>query len=67
MIQVVINGKEAEINNDATVKDLLLDRKINPDIVVMEVNRDIISKNKYKDVRLQPGDQIEIVHFVGGG
>ena len=33
----------------------------------VEVNRDIIPRDEYATCRLQPGDTIEIVHFVGGG
>ena len=43
----------------------LLDLK--PEQVAIEVNREIIKKHQWEDVKLQSDDVVEIVHFVGGG
>jgi len=33
----------------------------------VELNREIISRDVIGDVRVEEGDQVEVVHFVGGG
>jgi thiamine biosynthesis protein ThiS len=67
MIRVRLNGKEREIESDLTVMDLLESLKLNPHMVVVELNREILSRDVIGDVRVEEGDQVELVHFVGGG
>ncbi len=67
MIQVRLNGKDREIESDLTVLGLLESLELNPRMVVVELNREIISRDVIGDVRVEEGDQVEVVHFVGGG
>ncbi|MCH7562713.1 MAG: sulfur carrier protein ThiS [Gemmatimonadetes bacterium] len=67
MIQVRLNGKDREIEADLTVMDLLESLELNPHMVVVELNREILSRDVIADVRVEEGDQVEVVHFVGGG
>ena len=41
--------------------------KINKNKVAIEVNGEIIEKNKYPNLILKKDDKVEIVHFIGGG
>jgi sulfur carrier protein len=36
-------------------------------MVVVELNRDILDRERYSDVGVSDGDTLELVHFVGGG
>ena len=38
-----------------------------PDRVAIELNREIVSREKWLQTSLRDGDRLEIVHFVGGG
>jgi thiamine biosynthesis protein ThiS len=38
-----------------------------PDRVAIELNRDIIPRDRWSKTPLQEGDRLEVVHFVGGG
>ena len=67
MIQVRLNGKDREIESDLTVMDLLESLELNPHMVVVELNREILSRDVIGDVQVEDGDQVEVVHFVGGG
>ena len=67
MIQVRLNGKDREIASDLTVVDLLESLELSPHLVVVELNREILPRDALADVRVQEGDQVELVHFVGGG
>ncbi len=67
MIQVRLNGKDREIESDLTVMDLLESLDLNPHMVVVELNREILSRDAIGDVRVEEGDEVEVVHFVGGG
>jgi sulfur carrier protein len=37
------------------------------DRVAIELNREIVPRDRWNEVRLNEGDELEIVHFVGGG
>ena len=67
MIQVRLNGKDREIESDLTVMDLLESLELNPHMVVVELNREILSRDVIGDVQVEDGDHVEVVHFVGGG
>jgi len=37
------------------------------DRVAVELNRDIVPRDRWAETRLTDGDRLEVVHFVGGG
>jgi len=37
------------------------------DRVAVELNRDIVPRDRWPETLLNEGDRLEIVHFVGGG
>jgi thiamine biosynthesis protein ThiS len=38
-----------------------------PDRVAVELNRDIVPRDRWAATLLKEGDRLEVVHFVGGG
>ena len=66
-IDVVINGEHRAIAPGVTLLDLLGELALDPRAVVVEHNRQIVRRPALGDVRVAPGDAIELVHFVGGG
>jgi sulfur carrier protein len=66
-IVININGEQREIVEGLSVAQLLEELNIGPGRVVIELNRDIVSREAYGSAILKEGDTLEIVHFVGGG
>ena len=66
-IQVRLNGKDRDITCGHTVQSLLEAIEINPLAVVVELNKQILDRDRYSDFDIREGDTIEVVHFVGGG
>ena len=66
-IQVQVNGKEREVQSGLSVHELVKSFDLNPLLIVVELNREILSRDQFKDVRVSEGDAVELVHFVGGG
>jgi thiamine biosynthesis protein ThiS len=66
-VKIQINGEDREITDGLSVAQLLEELKIRPARVVVELNRDILSRDAYGSCMLKPGDALEIVQFVGGG
>jgi thiamine biosynthesis protein ThiS len=62
-----INGEEREISNGLSLASLLEQLQIRPARVVVERNREIVARDHYASTLLAEGDNLEIVHFVGGG
>jgi thiamine biosynthesis protein ThiS len=66
-MQVEINGKGREFAAGRTVLMLLAELEIDPRLVVVERNREIIRRDELGRVEVEDGDRFEIVQFVGGG
>lgn len=64
---ISVNGEKTEIAEGLTIAQLLEELNIRPGRVVIELNRDIVSREAYGSAILKEGDALEIVHFVGGG
>ena len=61
-----MNGKEYPLEREITVDELLKYLDVDSDYIVVELNGQILSKDKYSKL-LNNEDRIEIVSFVGGG
>ena len=65
--KIQLNGNPFEINNGTNLNQLLNKLKIQKNKIAIEVNGEIVEKNKYPNLILNKGDKVEIVHFIGGG
>jgi thiamine biosynthesis protein ThiS len=66
-LRVVVNGDERRVPGPATLLDLLTQLGLDPRMVVVELNREIVRRPRLGDTSLSEGDSVELVHFVGGG
>ena len=66
-IKIKLNGKYLTINENLSLSNFIKQLKIPLKKVAIELNQEIIDKNKTKKIKLKKNDKIEIVHFIGGG
>lgn len=66
-MMVTLNGEERSCREGSTIADLVEELGLGKRRIAVEVNRDILPRTEYQTYRIQAGDHIEIVHFVGGG
>jgi sulfur carrier protein len=66
-MQIRLNGEPYEGPEVMTVAELLERLEIEAPRVAVELNLDILPKTEYAATQLKDGDELEIVHFVGGG
>lgn len=66
-MKITVNGSIKEIEKDSSITSMLSEMKLIPEAIVVEINGNIVSQNKYSSVLLRENDVIELVHFVGGG
>jgi sulfur carrier protein len=67
MITVTVNGDERQVEAGTTVAGLLDTLGLHPRLVVVEHNREIIDAGRLESTEIRAGDNVELVHFVGGG
>ena len=66
-IKIIVNGKISRIKDDLSLLNYVKKLKIPIKKVAIELNEEIIDKNKLSKIKLKNNDKIEIVHFIGGG
>ena len=66
-MQVIVNGTSEPLQEGITLHDLIATRGLDPSRVVAELNREIVPGEEFPKTRLQEGDRLELLQFVGGG
>jgi thiamine biosynthesis protein ThiS len=64
---LTINGQDKQISSANTLSDLIQELDITAPHFAVALNLQVIPKSQYDSTKLQEGDQVEIVHAVGGG
>ena len=64
---VTLNGKKEELQDGVSVEDLLNARKIRVEMVSIEVNDQIIRRERFRETPLKEGDRVEFIYYMGGG
>ena len=66
-MNLTINGENRILTPAATLSALIDQLGMKSDRVAIELNREIVPRDRWSETPLQDGDRLEIVHFVGGG
>jgi thiazole synthase len=67
MLSIQLNGEPRTVRAGATIADLAAEIGLDPKKVAVERNRAIVPRSALAEIALADGDELEIVHFVGGG
>ncbi|MEE8295877.1 MAG: sulfur carrier protein ThiS, partial [Sphingomonadales bacterium] len=67
MIEITLNGEPKKIKPGLTARALLKELGFSGDKVALERNREIVPKSAFDKTTIGAGDELEIVHFIGGG
>ena len=62
-----INGEMRDFASPLSLADLVGQLGMKQDRVAIELNRNIAPRDQWNETQLAEGDELEIVHFVGGG
>jgi thiamine biosynthesis protein ThiS len=66
-LRVQVNGEIRELPEDATLDALVRQLALAPERLAVELNREVVRRARWAETVMRDGDQVEIVHFVGGG
>ena len=66
-MEITLNGESREIPDDISAAGLIEMLNLSGKRLAMEVNREIVPRSTLAQLRLRAGDNVEIVHAIGGG
>lgn len=67
MITIIINGEPRELAEDLDLESLIEHLSLPHKLIAVELNNNVISRSEWAAVKVNDGDKLEVVHFVGGG
>jgi len=66
-VQIRVNGKMREVAEGMTLSELLTHLKVHPLRVAVQLNTEIVKRERYGEVVLKEGDVVEVLTFMAGG
>ena len=68
-MQITLNGEEQTLADGLTLEDLLRHNNVSSSQkgVAVAVNAEVVPRGGWADVRLEPGDRVDVIRAVGGG
>ena len=66
-MKIIINGEPREVPPQINLQGLVHLLELHADRVAVELNREIVRRERWDEMALQENDRLEIVQFVGGG
>ena len=66
-MRITLNGELREVAAALTVETLLRSFDLDPKKVAVERNLEIVRRSEFSRLKIEDGDRLEIVHFIGGG
>lgn len=66
-MEIIVNGDKVHCEEGITLEQLIENLGYQKNRIAVEVNGEIVVKDRYEACTLGPADRLEIVTFVGGG
>jgi sulfur carrier protein len=66
-MNITLNGNAHEYPDKLSASELLRSLGLSDKRLALEINREIVPRSTFDTCIINPGDQVEIVHAIGGG
>lgn len=66
-MKIIINGETREFTVDKTLLEVLNELSLDGKVMAAAVNMEIVKQDKWTSHKLNDGDKLELLDFVGGG
>ncbi|QJW49179.1 sulfur carrier protein ThiS [bacterium BFN5] len=66
-MELTVNGKILEFQEELSIAMLVEKKGFNPETIIIELNYEIIKREKWDETILKQNDHLEVLTFVGGG
>lgn len=67
MMTIIINGEKKEFNSHLTLAQILTSLSLEGKVMAAAVNMEIVKQDTWNTYKLEDGDKLELLDFVGGG
>lgn len=67
-MKITVAGNKKEYEDGITVAELIVKENVeNPEYVKVTVNDDFVERDDFETIKLNEGDAVEFLYFMGGG
>ena len=66
-MKIHVNGETKEIPAELSLNELLKHLALPDKLIAVELNKEVVRKKDWENIKVKDADKIEIIHFVGGG
>ena len=66
-IAIELNGEPREVGDNDCVQDLIDALSLTNQALAVAVNREVVTRVKWREHRFAVGDKVDIVRAIGGG
>lgn len=68
MAQITVNGEKQEVNTPISIAELIkLNNVSQPEMVSVQVNEEFVDRTDFDNTKLNDGDSVDFLYFMGGG
>ena len=67
MMEILLNGEKRKVHWDLSLSELLKHFSLPSERIAIELNREVVRRMDWAKIKVCEGDNLEIIHFVGGG
>ena len=67
MITITVNSQQQQLSKACSIADFLVEQGLTGKRLAVELNRQIVPRSQHLELMLSDGDQMEIIHAIGGG
>jgi len=64
---ITVNGETKEVAQQLNLNELLKYFSLPQQLIAIEINKRVVRKKDWENIKINDSDKIEIIHFVGGG
>ncbi len=66
-MKIIINGEEREFTQGVSLAEVIKELSLEGKVMAAAVNMNIVKQEEWSKKKLQEGDKLELLDFVGGG
>lgn len=66
-MKLTLNGEEINLDKQLTIRELIDVYELDISKIAVERNLELVPRSSLDDTVIKEGDDIEIIHFIGGG
>ena len=66
-MDIIVNGEARKFKSESTLLEILIELSLEGKVMAAAVNMEIVKQDSWNTYKLNNGDKLELLDFVGGG